>query len=102
MTNSTIQTCMTNAGLSILTQAQLGATIEFTKVKIGDGQLNNIEPETLTDLVNPLQELEIYQKEVINDTSVSITALITQAETGFTFREIGLYAIDPQSEQEVL
>ena len=101
-TNSTIQTCMTNAGLSILTQAQLGATIEFTKVKIGDGQLNNIDPETLTNLVNPLQELEIYQKETLSDTSVSITALITQAETGFTFREIGLYAIDPQSEQEVL
>ena len=56
-TNSTIQTCMTNAGLSILTQAQLGATIEFTKVKFGDGQKKKMDPETLTNLVNPLQEL---------------------------------------------
>lgn len=100
--NSTIQTCMTNAGLSILNQAQLGGIIEFTKVKIGDGQLNTIQPETLTDLINPLQELEIYQKETINDTTISITALITQAETGYTFREIGLYAKDPQSGDEVL
>ena len=60
--DSTIQTGLTTAGHSILTQAQLGASITFTKVKIGDGELGTLNPATLTDLINPLQELGIYDK----------------------------------------
>ena len=101
-TDSTIQTGLTTAGHSILTQAQLGATITFTKVKIGDGELGTLDPETLTDLINPVQELGIYKKDNIDYETVSITALITQSEAGYTFREIGLFAIDPDTGAEVL
>ena len=101
-TDTTIQTGLTTIGQSILTQSQLGAVIEFTKVKIGDGELGNLDPAGLTDLINPLQELGIYDKDKINEQTMSITALITQSETGYTFREIGLFAIDPETGLEVL
>ena len=101
-TDSSIQTGLTRSGQSILTQAQLGASVKFTKVKIGDGELGIINPEDLTDLINPLQELGIYNDEKIDEQTLSITALITQSETGFVFREIGLYAIDPETGLEVL
>lgn len=100
--DSTIQTGLTTAGHSILTQAQLGASITFTKVKIGDGELGTLNPATLTDLINPLQELGIYDKSKVDEQNISITALITQGETGYTFREIGLFAIDPETQLEVL
>lgn len=101
-TDTTIQTGLTKNGQSILLQSQLGANVKFTKVKIGDGKLGDIEPTALTDLINPLQELEIYDKENIDYKTISITALITQSETGYTFREIGLFAVDPETDKEVL
>ncbi len=101
-TDTTIQTGLTKIGQSILTQAQLGANLAFTKVKIGDGELGDIDPSDLTDLINPLQELGIYDKDKIDEQTMSITALITQSETGYTFREIGLFAIDPETGLEVL
>jgi hypothetical protein len=101
-TDTTIQTGLTRIGQSILTQAQLGKSITFTKVKIGDGELGSLDPADLTDLINPLQELGIYDKDSIDEQTMSITALITQSETGYTFREIGLFAIEPNTGLEVL
>lgn len=100
--DTTIQTGLTNCGQSILLQSQLGASIKFTKVKIGDGEIGDNDPKSLMDLINPLQELDIYNKEIIDYETISITALITQGETGYTFREIGLFAIDPETGSEVL
>lgn len=100
--DSTIQTCITNTGLSIIAQSQLGATITFTKVKIGDGYLNETDPKELEELVSPLQELDIYNKEFLDNETVSVSAYVAPAETGYYFREIGLFAINPATGQEVL
>ena len=103
MSNTSVVTGITNAGLSILAQAQLGANIQFTKIKIGDGQLSEgQDPAELTDLINSVNELGIYNWSMSGDSTIKVTGLIVQGETGFYFREIGLFAIDPSTEQEVL
>ena len=106
MSDTTIKTGMTNAGLNIFAQSQLGAVVKFTKIMIGDGELTGQDPAELTDLINPLETLGIYSGEVIKasggNSAVKIGAIVEQASTGYFFREIGLYAIDPASNQEVL
>lgn len=103
MSNTTVITGITNAGLSILAQAQLGAKIQFTKIKIGDGELSEgQDPSELTDLINTVNELGIYNWTMNDDSTIKVTGLIVQGETGFYFREIGLFAIDPTTNQEVL
>ncbi|MBR1625536.1 MAG: phage tail protein [Bacteroidales bacterium] len=103
MSNTTVITGITNAGLSILAQAQLGAQIQFTKIKIGDGRLEQgQDPAELTDLINTVNELGIYNWTMAGDSTIKVTGLIVQGNTGFYFREIGLFAIDPTTNQEVL
>lgn len=103
MSGTTIITGITNAGLSILAQAQLGAQIQFTKIKIGDGFLEEgQDPAQLTDLINTVDELGIYNWTMSDDSTIKVTGLITQGELGFYFREIGLFAIDPSTNLEVL
>lgn len=94
---------MTNAGLSILAQAQLGAKIQFTKLKIGDGYLSaSQDPKTLTDLINVIDNLAIAEWSMSDDTTIKVTGLVVQGELGYNFREIGLFAIDPSTNQEVM
>ena len=103
MSEATIKTGMTNAGLSILAQAQLGAKIQFTKLKIGDGYLSaSQDPKTLTDLINVIDNLAIAEWSMSDDTTIKVTGLVVQGELGYNFREIGLFAIDPSTNQEVL
>ena len=53
-TDATIITGMTNAGLAVMAQSQLGKTVTFTKVQIGDGTITTQELATLAGLINPL------------------------------------------------
>ena len=97
-TDSTIETCLTESGLSILAQSQLGTTVTFTKLAIGDGELDDdTTASTLTDLINPVSDVGISSSSVVNSTVITVTGTITQGETGFYFREIGLYAQDPDT-----
>jgi len=102
MADTTIKTGMTNIGLNIVAQSQLGATIQFTKVKIGDGVITTQDPAELTDLIHATNTLGILDGAILNNSTVRIGAVIPQAATGYYFREIGLFAINPATGQEVL
>ncbi len=97
---------MTKAGLELLAKSQLGKTITFTKIKIGDGTITNEDVSELEDLINVIDTLTIKSSEIIegeNDSiSLKVTSLIQQAEDDYYFREIGLFALDPDSEEEIL
>lgn len=94
---------LTDAGRDILAKALTGQTLTFTRVGLGDGT-EPATPETLTALVNELQAVSIQSFEVIGDGTSKIRAILTNVgiTTGFFVREIGVFAQDPDTLQEVL
>jgi hypothetical protein len=99
------KTVLTNKGRNLYAKAQTGTPISFPKVKIGSGQLAGGQTlETLTDLIAPVMtNIPIQSISYLGDGKTRIRIQITNTGlvTGFYFREIGLYATDPQ-EGEIL
>lgn len=102
---------MTKAGLNILAKGIAGKLIHFTRVAIGDSMQNDelVEPTDeqildLTDLINPLQDVPIVGCQNTGGGVVVVQAYIsnTNFQSGFWCREMGLFAQDPDSNQEVL
>ena len=98
---------MTEAGLELLAKSQTGKKIFFTRMKVGTGRISeNTNFAELTDLINPIEAIEIQASEIIkqNDGSVAlkVSSVAMQKDEDYYFREIGLYAIDPDTEDEIL
>jgi len=97
---------ITTDGLRVLAKGQTGSAITFTKIVLGDAHLPaGQQVRDLTEVVHPVVELGITKCT----TSTSGTAVIgatfdnTDVGTGFYYRELGLYAEDPDDAgQEVL
>lgn len=86
---------LTNKGIELLAAILAGHTVQFTKIKMGDGN----EPSnfmTLTNLVNARQTLNIARKEIVNNTILRIGANLNGSDvgSGFYWREIGIFAKD--------
>jgi len=96
---------MTNNGLKLLLMSQEGVEIEFTKLKVGDGYITNEEVSELEDLVNVVDEIGIETTNILEENghiSLVVNGKIQQVSKDFYFRELGLYAIHPDTKQEVL
>lgn len=97
---------ITTNGLSIQYKAQTGKELKFTKFILGDGTYTG-SIRDLTALVSPKETANVKRLSVTgtgNNKKVIIgfdidTSKIT---TGFYLREIGLYAKDPDTNEEVL
>ena len=79
---------ITTAGLIVLAKGVAGQKINYTKIVLGDGYLEEGQtPRTLTGVVSP-------------KATVDITKLKTNGDEteGFYYRELGLYAEDPDPE----
>ena len=91
---------LTDSGNALLTKAHAGeAELRFTAIVAGDGTYTDKTPEylkTLTALKNQKQSFGISDKEIIEDTSVEVTATLTneELEAGYYLNEIGLLAQD--------
>lgn len=91
-------TVLTQKGRNLLSKAQTGATLTFTKIKIGDGTWNtNTDPTQLNDLVSTKLTLPIQSIQVVGDGTVRLRFVLTNTSLsqGFFMREIGIYAQDP-------
>lgn len=99
---ATIITGMTNAGLAIVAKTQIGQTTTFTKLKVGDGAISTETPAELEDLIHTVDEMDITSCGIEEEHTISISGLIRSGTTGYFFREIGLFAIDPETGNEVL
>ena len=91
-------TVLTKQGKALQAKGQLGATIAFTKVKLGSGLLpTGGKLEDLLDLIEPIMTVSIQDVAVIGDGTTRVRVLITNESlvTGFFVREVGLYATDP-------
>lgn len=86
---------MTNQGVSLLTRALGGEEITFTRFKIGNANLPaGRSVETLTDLIHPVMDFGITEKDDSQPGIVSLTGgfSTSDVEEDFTWRELGIFA----------
>jgi len=94
---------LTNKGRNLQAKAQAGTQLNFTKIKIGDGSLSGQSIADLTDLISIKKELNILSLETMTGGKAKLRSYFSNAdiETGFYWRELGVFAQDPQ-EGEIL
>lgn len=88
----------TTAGQALHTRALTGAPLIFTKMQMGDGNLGSAAIEDLTALVNVVGSVNISTLRR-SDNFVKISGMFTNTDitAGFYWREIGLFAADPDA-----
>lgn len=100
-------TTLTVAGIQLLTKCLTGKELHFTRVVAGDGELESLDPALLkerTEMVHEVMELPIKTTKVMNGGTMVMNCLLdnTNLADGFFAREIGIFATDPDTHEEVL
>lgn len=87
----------TNKGRNLKAKAEAGAPLVFTKIKIGSGSLGGQSISTLNDLITPIKTLDITKCKPLSDGTAVIGTSFNNNDlvTGFYWRELGLFATDP-------
>ena len=97
---------ITYAGRNLLAKALVGKQLKFTRAWAGDGYLpDGAKIEELEDIITRKREMLIKNLEIPPYIGTAkITTELTNKDLleGFFIREIGLFALDPDTGQEVL
>ena len=90
---------LTNAGQALQTKVQAGATLTFTRIALGDGQLNGQPIAPLTALISQKATVEVDSVRVVNTSTAQVVGFFSNADisTGFWWRETGVFAQDPDA-----
>lgn len=93
---------LTTTGRHLQAKAQVGATLSFTRVALGDGTSD--APDTMNTLDNERLSLSIQELEVVGDGTSRMRVIMTNEslDSGFFVRELGVFAEDPDTGKEVL
>lgn len=93
----------TDAGRVLLNRAIAGENLIFSSIKMGKGDIGSVEIASMTDLIDPVAVLDIYKIKAEKETA-TITASFSNKdlEQGFLFKELGLFAKDPDGGQDIL
>ena len=88
---------LTNAGQALQTKVLAGATLTFTRIALGDGQLNGQPIAPLTALISQKSTVEVDSVRVVNTSTAQVAGFFSNADisTGFWWRETGVFAQDP-------
>ncbi|MMZ43881.1 Phage tail fiber repeat protein [compost metagenome] len=87
---------LTNRGRVLQNKAQAGVQLKYTKIVIGDGQLGNQSIGPLLGVISPKMTVPITRLRLSGDSALIGMTFNNDAVTvGFTWREIGIYAQDP-------
>ena len=88
---------LTNAGQALQTKVLAGETLTFTRIALGDGQLNGQPIAPLTALISQKATVEVDSVRVVNTSTAQVAGFFSNADisTGFWWRETGLFAQDP-------
>ncbi len=94
---------LTNKGLALQTRAQAGAELNFSRVALGDGIVPP-DPKILLTLVDEKKSLPLTSLLVIEAGHVRLRVVLTNDDvvSGFYIREVGVFAIDPDTGIEYL
>lgn len=96
---------LTMKGMVAIAALVAGGTLEFTRIVVGDGELKPGQvPAAMTELNNPLFNVEIHDVYSDSESQATIKGVFSndQVDTGFYYRELGLYAKDPATGAEIL
>lgn len=102
---NTIDFILTNSAKELIPKVLNGKTLKFTRMAIGDGfAYDTTVAKGFKNLVHEVLSLDITKKEVIDSATVKITSAFTNTDVNaeFYYREVGLFAQDPDTGQEVL
>ena len=97
-------TIITKKGHALVAKGMTGEQINFTKVRTSDyDYLSSTNFENLTVLGSIKQTVDISEISVENESTVRVKAVIlnTTLTNGYYFKNVGLYATDPD-EGEIL
>lgn len=90
---------VTSKGLALLAKVMVGQVpLNFTKIKIGDGDLGGAAPADLVELRHLVKSINITELMTQGDGNAYVTGYFSNEglNQGFYWKEIGLYATDPQ------
>jgi len=96
---------LTKGGRELLAKALTGKLLNFVRVTAGDGLLTEGQDKyEMTELVQPVLDLPITSLKVTGVGIATIKALASNEhlETPFFIRELGLFAQDPDTLEEIL
>ena len=87
----------TNKGLALKAKAEIGAELVFTRIGIGDGSMSGQSIYDMTDLINEVASLNITKLKALPGGKAVVGGYFTNEElqSGFWWREIALFAMDP-------
>ena len=85
---------LTDKGIELLVRHLNGHTLQFTCIKMGDGEQPENQGRGLTDLVSSKQRLDIARSKVQEDNTMLLGGNLygRDVEEGFYWKEIGIFA----------
>jgi hypothetical protein len=88
---------LTNKGRNLLIKGQLGAVINYTRIAVGDGSLSGSSILDLNALKNEVKTFTITKLKALTGGRfvVGTTFSNNDITSGFYYRELGLFAQDP-------
>lgn len=88
---------LTNKGRNLQTKAQTGVALSFTRITIGDGALDGSSILELNALKNQRKSMGITKLKVLSPGQATVGCVLNNQDitSGFYFREIGVFATDP-------
>lgn len=98
-------TVVTNIGIALTQRMQYAEkSLTFTKIEAGDGLYTGERLEDAESLKDKKQEFPVSSFSIADDNVVKVTAVMSNESLheAYYIREIGLYANDPESGQDVL
>lgn len=102
---NTINFILTNAANELIPKILNGKTLNFTRMAVGDGfSYDTTVARGFKNLVNEVLSIDITKNEILTSSSVRITSAFknTDVQKEFYYREVGLFAQDPDTGEEVL
>lgn len=88
---------LTNRGRNLQAKAQAGTQLNFTRFGVGDGELGGSSILELNVLKHQVKSVNISKAKAVTGGKATIGMVLSNQDlvTGFYFREIGLFAQDP-------
>lgn len=96
---------LTTSGKILFAKAQQGKLLKLTRVAVGDGVLGSGSIVNRTTLISEKLSMLIDAVQLTDDgATATVVAQMSNAalKTGFHFRELGIYAEDPDTHTETL
>ncbi|MEC0092511.1 tail fiber protein [Paenibacillus macquariensis] len=94
---------LTIKGRNLQAKAQAGADLKYSRMGLGDGTITSQSIPSLVGLISQRKSLNLNRVYTPSPARAVVSAILSNQDvtTGFFFREIGVFALDPD-EGEIL